>query len=258
MNILITGATGYLGSQLAFAFSNHTVILLTRENNNKEFLSTISPDVIINTICSYGRNGESISQIYNSNFYTGVKLLEFAKSLDNPVLFINCGSSLEKNTNLYSISKSQLVEFGEFISNDKLQFINMNLQHFYGLNVTNNFISFVISNCLANNTLPLTAGTQQRDFIYISDVVNAFKVVVQKKNLLSNFENIDIGTGIAMPIKDVVLKIKELTKSNSKLLFGKIPLRDNEVDEMKANISKLQSLGWAPQYSIDDGLKEIL
>ena len=130
MNILITGANGYLGSQLASAFSNHNVFLLTRENNNKEFLSTISPDVIINTICSYGRNGESISQIYNSNFYTGVKLLEFAKSLDNPVLFINCGSSLEKNTNLYSISKSQLVEFGEFISNDKLQFINMNLQHF--------------------------------------------------------------------------------------------------------------------------------
>ena len=47
MNILITGATGYLGSQLAFAFSNHTVILLTRENNNKEFLSTISPDVLL-------------------------------------------------------------------------------------------------------------------------------------------------------------------------------------------------------------------
>ena len=31
MNILITGATGYLGSQLAFAFSNHTVRVSLRD-----------------------------------------------------------------------------------------------------------------------------------------------------------------------------------------------------------------------------------
>ena len=258
MNILVTGANGYLGSHLVQTFKDHNVTVLTRDNNNKDFFSTISPDVIINTMCSYGRNNESISQIYNSNFYEGVKLLEFAMSLDKPISFINCGSSLEKNTNLYSISKSHLVEFGQFISNDKLQFINMNLQHFYGPGAKNNFVSFVVSNCIANNDLPLTAGTQQRDFIYIDDVVSAFRVVIEKRNMLSNFENIDIGTGNSIPVKDVVLKVKELSKSNANLMFGKVPLREHESIEMKANIDLITKLGWSASIDLNNGLAKVI
>jgi CDP-paratose synthetase len=134
----------------------------------------------------------------------------------------------------------------------------MNLEHFYGRNAPNNFLSFIINQCNVNKDIPLTSGTQKRDFVYIDDVCNAFNSVITYRNKLQNFDTIDVGTGIAMPVKDVVLKIKELTKSNSKLLFGEIPLRDNEVGEMKANISKLQSLDWAPQYSIVSGLKEML
>ena len=258
MNILITGANGYLARNLIERFSNHTVYSLTRENNNEQYVLDCNPDVVIHTICSYGRKGETISQIYDSNFLTGMQLLETVSNLDKNVTFINCGSSLDKYTNLYSISKTQFVELGKFLSNDKLQFINMNLEHFYGPNATNNFITFVLNECLQNNDIPLTAGTQCRDFIFIKDVLDAFFTVVENKNNLENFETIDVGTGIATPVRTVVEQIKELTQSTSNLNFGEIPLRDTEVEVMKADISKLNSLNWNPKFTFGQGLKETI
>ena len=256
MNILVTGANGYLARNLITSFSSrHTIFELTRENNNKEFIKQSNPDVIIHTICSYGRNNESIFNIYESNLITGMQLLETAKEIEKNVTFINCGSSLEKYTNLYSISKTHLVELGKFLSNDKLQFINMNLEHFYGAGATNNFISFVINECKKNQTIPLTEGTQRRDFIYIDDVCNAFNAVIKNKHTLDNFVSIDVGTGVSISVKEVVEKIKILMNSTSKLDFGKIPLRNNDPQEMKANISKLTSMRWRPQTSISQGLE---
>ena len=258
MKILITGANGYLAKHLIDKFKEHVVIPLTRDNNTSEFILNSNPDVVIHTICSYGRSNESITDIYNSNLFAGIKVLNNIQQLNKKVTFINCGTALEKYTNLYSISKGQFVEFGKFVSNNNLQFINMNLEHFYGRNAPNNFLSFIINQCNVNKDIPLTSGTQKRDFVYIDDVCSAFDSVITYRNKLQNFDTIDVGTGIATPVKDVVLKIKELTRSKSKLLFGEVPLRDNEVGEMKANISKLQSLDWAPQYSIVSGLKEML
>ena len=144
MNILVTGANGYLARNLIASFSSHNIFELTRANNNKEFIKKANPDVVVHTICSYGRKGESVCEVYESNLFAGIKLLETVKELKKPVTFINCGTSLDKDTNLYSISKAQLVELGKFLSGDNLQFINMNLEHFYGKDAPNNFLTFVV------------------------------------------------------------------------------------------------------------------
>ena len=254
MNILITGANGYLARNLIERFSNYTVYGLTRENNNEQYILDCNPDVVIHTICSYGRKGETVSQIYDSNFLTGMQLLETVSKLDKKITFINCGSSLDKYTNLYSISKTQFVELGKFLSGDKLQFINMNLEHFYGPEAPNNFISFLIYECNRNHAIPLTAGTQKRDFIYIDDVCDAFLTVIKNRNKLCDFDSIDVGTGISIPVKKIVEKVKVLCNSTSMLKFGEVPLREKEKSEMTANISDLVELGWKPKINIDQGL----
>ena len=258
MNILVTGANGYLARNLIASFSSHNVFELTRANNTKEFIVQADPDVVVHTICSYGRKGETASEIYDSNLLTGIKIIETVKELDKPVTFINCGTSLDKETNLYSISKTQLVEFGKFISSDSLQFINMNLEHFYGKDAPNNFLSFVVKECLANRDIPLTAGTQCRDFIYIDDVCSAFNTVIDYIDILDDFVEIDVGTGVSTPVRTVVELIKELTNSTSNLGFGEIPLRDGDVAVMKADISKLSSLGWQQKHTINTGLLQII
>lgn len=258
MNILITGANGYLGKCLISKLEKYNVIPLTRENNTKQHILDTNPDVVIHTICSYGRHGESISQVYESNLFLGIKIIETIKEIDKKIVFINCGTSLEKYTNLYSISKKQLVEYGNFASDDRFQFINMNLEHFYGPNASNNFVMYVINQCIQNKNIDLTIGTQRRDFIYIDDVCAAFDRVISSSHLLDNFENIDVGTGTSISIREVVETIKELTNSTSKLEFGKIPLRSNELKEMKADISILNKLGWKATIELRQGLTKIL
>ena len=74
-NVLVTGANGYLAKNIIQSLSSHTIHKLTRENNSKEYILECNPDIVIHTICSYGRNNESLSSIYDSNFIVGMRIL---------------------------------------------------------------------------------------------------------------------------------------------------------------------------------------
>lgn len=100
---------------------------------------------------------------------------------------------------------------------------------------------------LAN--LPLTIvgdGSQMRDFIYVKDVALAFKIAAlsSKSNDVYN-----LGTGKPVSVKYLADKI-----SNSQV---HIPKRPGEPDITHADITKIsKELGWTPQYSFEEGLKE--
>ena len=258
MNILITGANGYLGKHLcsSLLFGENKISCYNRQSS-LDLIKEVAPDVVIHTICSYGRNNESASQIYKSNLLTGIDIIDELTKLDKPVTFINCGTSLKLHTNLYSLSKGQFIEYGKFVSNNKLKFININLQYFYGPAATNNFISFVFEQCIKHNTLPLTQGIQERDFVYIDDVLSAFKCIIENKDILYNFENIDLGTGCATQLKELIYKIHNITHSKSKLDFGKIPMRNNEELIMKADTTRLHTLNWSANINLEQGLQLI-
>ena len=58
-------------------------------------------------------------------------------------------------------------------------------------------------------------------------------------------------------IKDFVNLVKKLcNNTNSKLNFGALPYRDNEVMSTNVDTSFLKSLGWKTQYTLEEGLKE--
>jgi len=98
---------------------------------------------------------------------------------------------------------------------------------------------------------PLTVvgnGNQKRDFIYISDVINAFYKAIRVKK---NFQIFNIGSGKPISVNKVV-----------KLLGCKsinIPKRPAEPDITFANINKIKKeLGWKPHITIQQGIKNIL
>ena len=258
MNILITGSDSYLGKSLSqfLLRQGHNIGYFNR-NSYSEFIYNFNPDIVIHTICCYGRNNESHKEIYDSNLITGINIINDIRLLEKSVTFINAGTSLNKDTNLYSLSKNQFKEYGKHISNDKFKFINMNLQHFFGAGAKNNFISFLINKFLQNEPVPLTNGLQKRDFIYIEDVIFAFDAVIQNKDILYNYEDIDVGSGVTTSIKEIVELVHNLCDSSSDLQFGKII--DNNTDtEMKANTAKLESLNWKCNIDLETGLKYTL
>jgi len=105
--------------------------------------------------------------------------------------------------------------------------------------------------------VPLSAGTQQRDFIYIRDVVSAVYAASQtalKKD--GGYEIINIGSGKAISVKDFVLDFCAAGKlDTSGLQFGAIPMRDTDAPYLVANISKAKELlEWTPQWVHEIGL----
>jgi CDP-paratose synthetase len=283
--ILLTGATGFLGSHLAIALAakGYHLIILKRQSSqlnkigciksaidfydvenldyNKIFTEHKNIEVIIHTATCYGRNNESIGEIFSANTSYPLQLMD-AGSRAEVKLFLNTDTILDKYLNLYSFSKNQLREWGRFFSiNKKIKFGNIKLEHFYGaFDDSQKFSTYIIRECLSNKLhLDLTLGQQMRDFIHINDVVSAYLTLLENvHNISEPFFELDVGSGTALPIKEFVEKIHFITNSKTKLNFGAIPYREGEVMHSQADTGFLKKLGWQCQYDINSGLDEVI
>lgn len=289
VRILITGGTGFLGSALARHWSaqGHAVGILSRSNVTPERLADIEqsltimkfdchdeivaatqafkPDAIIHTACSYGRAGEPLRLLVDANVGLGLSLIDAVLTgLPSPVCFMNAATVLDANTNYYALSKTQFSEWGRTISNDKpdqLSFLDLRLQQMYGPgDDQTKFTTHIIRSCRNNVArLPLTSGEQMRDFIHVDDVVQAFDKVLLARHDLTSYEQIDIGSGDAMRIRDFAELAKQLTRADTVLDFGAVAYRPNEAMFCEANTLRLRQMGWSPIYDmLQSGLQQML
>lgn len=285
MKILLTGATGFLGSYLvkSLLHNGYDVSILKRSFSdtwrietvlkrlhiyNLDICSINQPfkdhgryDAIIHTATCYGRNGESVQQICEANVVLPLQLLETAVAY-NTTTFLNTDTILQKYLNKYSMSKKQFMEWGEKFANEgAIKFINIQLEHFYGpKDDKSKFTTYVMNSCRENkSSLKLTEGEQKRGFIYITDVVDAYLLLLQKlDDLPEKFQDYTVGSGSAISIRDFVEIVHQLSNSKTYLNFGVIPYRDGEIMESKADITLLKKLGWFPKVSIVEGITKCL
>ncbi|ECW2114061.1 CDP-paratose synthase [Salmonella enterica] len=274
MKILIMGAFGFLGSRLTSYFeSRHTVIGLARKRNNEATINNIiyttennwiekivefEPNIIINSIACYGRHNEPATALIESNILMPIRVLESISSLD--AVFINCGTSLPPNTSLYAYTKQKANELAAAII-DKVcgKYIELKLEHFYGaFDGDDKFTSMVIRRCLSNQPVKLTSGLQQRDFLYIKDLLTAFDCIINNVNNFPKFHSIEVGSGKAISIREYVETVKNITKSNSIIEFGVVKERANELMYSCADIAELEKIGWKREFSLVDALTEII
>lgn len=75
--------------------------------------------------------------------------------------------------------------------------------------------------------MELTAGTQRWDFIYIEDVLNVYELVIDH-SFEKAYTEIEVGTGEAPTIREVVEYLKTIIGSKSELRFGSVPMRNGE------------------------------
>lgn len=286
--ILLTGATGFLGSYLleSFISLSFNVIILKRStsstirinhlfNNviyyNVDLLSSLDDvfvqnkiDIIVHTACSYGRSNESLKEIINTNLIFGINLMELGIKFKVQT-FINTGSLLPRNINSYSLSKAQLTDWLK-INSSKMQVINLKIEHMYGPKDDNKkFLPWLINEMQSGTeNINLTSGIQKRDFIYVDDVVAAYNLIINNCEKLGNWNEFDIGTNSFVNVKDFVIQIaKELENSHNikiiqRLKFGVINYREGDIMIPQLNNSKLLNLGWVPKTSLKEGIKKVL
>lgn len=162
-------------------------------------------------------------------------------------------------TNHYSLFKSQFSEWLNYFSS-QIVTINLLLEHFYGPDDDDSkFVTAMIGKMKKNvPDIELTAGTQLRDFIFIDDVISAYRCVIGNISLFSGFTDVPLGSGETVSIRNLVEIIKESSKSQTRLLFGSIPMRKTELLCSNADISILQNLGWTPKFSLNEGIKKTI
>jgi nucleoside-diphosphate-sugar epimerase len=171
---------------------------------------------------------------------------------------------LNKHLNAYALSKKQLVEWLKQKS-DKIQVINLKLEHMYGpKDDITKFVPWVLSQLKANEReIRLTKGEQFRDFIYVDDVVSAYLIALEESSSLKEFSEFDIGTGQLVTVRSFLEQIKanyevKFGATLTKLVFGAIPYRPDEMMKVEVNNKALIDLGWKPKISIEKGIQKML
>jgi UDP-glucose 4-epimerase len=115
-------------------------------------------------------------------------------------------------------------------------------------------IPHAILSALGGRDIVMTEGHQQRDFVYVSDVVSALLLATRQELQAGSVFNIGSGEGI--PVRDVVIRILEIMGRPVKALMGSLPTRPDEIMKMSADNSCAGAhLDWKPAVSLDEGLR---
>jgi len=96
-------------------------------------------------------------------------------------------------------------------------------------------------------------GSQTRSFSYITDTVNGIIALME-----SNHNDVfNIGNPSEIPIKDLAMKIIDLTNSSSQLINKDLPKDDPK--QRRPDITKANDLlNWKPEVLLEDGLSKTI
>lgn len=288
--ILITGASGFLGSHLAHRLLAEGCLVLAYKRKYTDLwrLQGVSDSIrwyeasdldapfkdfkvehVIHTATCYGTHNEDVSEVVFSNLLFPLKLFEKAAQYNvstffNTDTYLNVEGFFYDYLAHYVLSKKQfsdwlrhLASCGEVLP----KIFNLRLEHVYGpCDKQEKFVYQIINQCLNNvKEIKLTEGKQKRDFIYVDDVVAAYICLLnQYQNISKPFNFFAIGTGVATTVREFVKIVAQITGSRTKMLFGILPYRKNEIMESTAKESLPAEFGWKPKFSIEMGIKSII
>jgi UDP-glucose 4-epimerase len=106
--------------------------------------------------------------------------------------------------------------------------------------------------------IPLTEGSQRRDFTYVEDVAEGLlRLGVESGEGLGA---INLATGRLVTVRAFVERAaRVLGLAPERLGFGALPTRPDEMEPSAVNVDRLRSLcGWIPATSIEEGVRQTL
>lgn len=100
-------------------------------------------------------------------------------------------------------------------------------------------------------------GEQTRDFVHVSDVVNAC-LLAEKIPYKASFDVFNVGLAIESSVNDIVKAMKSFWKKSDVVVEYAAALPGEQMRSV-INSAKLRTqLGWNPKYNLSDGLQSTL
>ncbi len=285
--ILIVGGTGFLGHHLAKKCKTKyivTSISLNRPKREKklkgvkyliadiskkqELIKKINTkfDIVVNLGGYIDHKNRNLA---TKTHFNGCKnLINFFKN-KNIELFVQIGSSTEygkhKSPNFENMKGNPKTIYAQSKLNASKYLINFSKKYnfpyvilrFYQVygpeQKQDRLIPMVINSCLEDLLFRCSSGLQNKDFLYITDAINAISNCFNNKKVIGNIVN--IGSGQKISIKKLILKIVKKV-GYGKPMFGVLGMRSDEPKDSYPNIKKAKKiLIWKPKISLEKGLR---
>ncbi len=293
MNILITGASGFLGSAVVEQLieNNHDVTVLVRPDSDLTRLNQFAKlriiqytslaskeltDLLKEKMPSVffhfgwkGITGENRNEAFqfSDNLPLTLSTIQLAANT-GCVQWIGCGSQAEygiTNTESYetdvcnpltAYGKAKLAAGIAALGMAEALGINAAWCRIFSLYGPGDhpsfFIPYLIQQFKRQAAPQVTSCEQQWDYLYKTDAASAL-IALAQKNATGVF---NIGSGSTVSLREIVEKIKKLTKSNINIGYGVKSHYPYSPMFLKANINKIQLLtDWCPEISIEEGLQ---
>ena len=291
--ILITGSSGFIGSELVKKLLRKKVYLILLINKEKLKIKSKKIKFIRCSLLNY----EKLKKILYTNNITDIihcawvgvsskKRNCLQQNLNLRITsnilgaikykkinsFISLGSQAEYGSKFYKIYEDSKerpkTQYGKikikilkkiqvFCKKKNIRFVWLRIFTGYGPNSDNNWIiPSTIIKIINNQKTKFTSGNQIYNFIYVSDIASAIIKSLYNKTVNGIF---NLGSERSYKIKYVVKLIFKILKIKKKPVFGELSYRNDQVMRFTPSISKIKkNLGWQPKYSISKGLSKTI
>ena len=287
MKIIVIGSKGFIGSHCMNFFDNPENVVygcdiindynaknyFLIESTNSDYRSIFEKnqfDICIN--CSGAANVsnsiENPLRDFALNSFNVFKILDAIRIYQPKIKFINLSSAavygnpqylpIDEKHNINPISpygfhklqsENILFEFSELY---QLNTCSMRVFSAYGEGLKKQLFWDLFKKLKNSNNIELFGtGDESRDFIYIKDLLNVIKLVIEKANFEG--EKINVANGIELKIREAVKTFFNIFNSKRDYIFTGVNKIGNPIS-WKADISIIKSFGYIQQYSIKQGL----
>jgi nucleoside-diphosphate-sugar epimerase len=118
-------------------------------------------------------------------------------------------------------------------------------------------IPYAIGTLLRGERPSFTSGNRVCDVVFVADVVRGLLLAGIGPDA-SLGRPIDLGTGRGVTIRELIGKVAALMESAVEPVFGVLPDRPDEPALVADPAPSWSLLGWAPRWSLDDGLAQTI
>ena len=112
----------------------------------------------------------------------------------------------------------------------------------------------LIAGLAAGNPVDCTDGQQKRDYLNAADIGRALALIAGADIT----GPVNVASGRAIPVADLIAEVARQMNRPDLPRLGAIPRAADDPPEIVADISRLATLGFRPEYDLASGVSETL